>query len=185
MPTLNTFFNLQKESADWVNSITESQEFAQAKQIIAQDLKGFQASLPFYKQLITKLWDAMDIEMGKILVGGWRKYREIVKYRHKENLPSGYHEVTLLEHTFKSEHSPTIQPVVNEVPLAKLQFDITLKLKLEGVTLFIRDGKIMKAATGTCTGSGAIKYKVIKLLERKTDKVQLPGLIPFEPGITI
>jgi hypothetical protein len=185
MPTLNDFFYLQKGSTVWVNSIIESPEFTQAKEEFARELKDFQASLPFYKKLITKLWDAMDIEMGKILVGGWRKYREIKKYRDKENPPSGYHEVTLPGHTLKSEHAPTIQLLVNEKERARLKFDITLKLELDGANLFIRDGQIMKATPGTCTGSGTIKYKVIKLLDRKTDKVKLPGLITFEPGITI
>ena len=185
MQTLNAFFNLQKESSAWVNSILESPEFAQAKQELSKELKDFQTSLPFYKDMFSKLYDALDISIGKVLVGGWRKYREIVKYRDKENPPEGYHEVTLLEHTLESKHSPTIQPIVNEVPLKKIKFDITLKLKLEGVNLFIRDGKIMKASTGICTGSGTIKYKGIKLLEKKTDKVKLPGTITFEPAIAI
>jgi hypothetical protein len=132
-----------------------------------------------------KLTDGLDIEVGKILVGGWKKVREIRKYRDKKNPSEGYHEVTLLEHTIVSTHGPTIQPVINEVPLSKIKFDIVLKLKLNGGMLFIRNGKIMKASVGTCVGSGTIEYKGHKLLEKKTEEVKLPGTIPFKPGIEI
>ncbi len=185
MSTLNAFFNLQKESTAWVNSILESPEFAQVKQEMTKELKDFQASLPFYKAMFTKLYDALNVDMGKILIGGWRKYYEIKKYRDMANPPSGYHEVTLPEHTLESKHSPTIQPVINGVELKKIKFDITLKLKFDGANLFIRDGKIMKAMPGTCTGSGTIKYKIIKLFEKKTAQFKLPGTITFDPGITI
>jgi hypothetical protein len=185
MQTLNTFFNTQRESPGWVNSITESQEFAQAKQLIAQELTGFPVPPSFYELLIMKLCDALDIEIGNILVWGWRKHGEIGQYRDKENPPSGSHEVPLLEHTLLSKHSPTIQPVINEVPLAKLKFDIMLKLKLKGVKLFIRDGKIMEVKTGTCTGSGSIEYAGFTILEKKTAAYSLPGSIPFKQGIPI
>jgi hypothetical protein len=185
MQTLNTFFGTQKESQGWVNSITESQEFAQAKQSIAQELTGFQVPPSFYELLIVKLCEALDIEIGNILVWGWRKQGEIAKYRDSENPPDGSHEVPLLEHTLVSKHSPTIQPVINEVPLAKLKFDISLRLKLKGVKLFIRDGKIMEAKTGTCSGSGSIGYAGFAILEKKTAPYNLPGSIPFAQGIPI
>ncbi len=185
MQTLNTFFNTQRESLEWGTSIAESQEFAQAKQEIAQELTGFQVPPSFYELLIMKLCEALDIEIGNILVWGWRKQREISQYRDRENPPGGFHEVDLLEHTLVSKHSPTIQPVLNQVPLAKLKFDITLKLKLKGIRLFIRDGEIMKATTGTCTGSGSIEYAGFTILEKKTASYRLPGSLPFEPGIPI
>jgi hypothetical protein len=185
MQTLNTFFNTQKESQGWVNGITGSQEFAQAKELIARELTGFQVPPSFYELMIVKLCEALDIEIGNILVWGWRKQGEIAQYRDKANPTSGSHEVPLLEHTLVSKHSPTLQPVINEVPLGKLKFDITLKLKLEGVVLFIRDGKIMEAETGTCSGSGSIEYAGFAILEKKSAPYKLPGSIPFKQGIPI
>jgi hypothetical protein len=185
MQTLNSFFNFQRDSDEWVNSITGSQGFGQAQQIISQDLTGFQAPPTFFGLLLSKLPDAMDIDIGKILVGAWRKHREIAQYRDMTSPSQGYHEVVLLEHTIKSEHAPTIQPVINGAPLAKLQFDITLQLDLEGGRLFIRAGKIMKATTGTCTGNGKIEFKGHKIYEKKTKTFDLPGEILFDPGVSI
>jgi len=186
MQTLNTFFNTQQESLEWAKGITKSQEFIQAKQCIAEDLAGFQIPPSFYELLILKLCEALDIEIGDILVWGWRKPREIVQYRNKKNPTSGSHMVPLLEHTLVSKHSPTFQPVIDEVPLPiKLKFDITLKLKMKGAMLAIRDGKIMEVKTGTCTGSGSIEYTGFTIIEQKTALFSLPGSITFKQGIPI
>ena len=185
MDTLNTFFDTQSESPEWAKGITGSQQFAQAEQLISQELAGFQVPPSFYELMIVKLCEAMDIEISNILVWGWRKHREILQYRDQKNPPGGSHQVPLLEHALVSKHSPTIQPVINKVPLAKLKFDIALKLKLKGVKLFIRDGKIMEVKTGTCTGNGSIGYGGFTLLEKKTAPYDLPGSIVFEQGIPI
>ncbi|UCH59760.1 MAG: hypothetical protein JSV61_16310 [Anaerolineales bacterium] len=185
METLNTFFHTKKASLDWATSITNSPEFTQAKHRIAQELTGAILPETFYERMIMKLTDALDIDVGNILVWGWRKQREIVQYRDKENPPSGSHTVPLLEHSLVSKHSPTIQPVVNEVRLPKLKFDIILKLKLKGAILNIQDGKIMQVTTGTCTGSGSIAYTGIPILERSTAPLNLPGSIVFTDGFPI
>jgi len=185
MQTLNTFFSTQIESMPWASSITKSQGFSMAKQKIAEELTGTPIPTSFYELLIMKLPQALDIDIGKILVWGWRKQREIVQYRDKDNPPAGYHTVPLLEHSLVSKHSPTIQPVVNEVRLAKLKFDVILKLTLKGAVLNIRDGKIMQVTTGACTGSGSIGYAGIAFLERKTSPLVLPGSIDFMDGVPI
>jgi hypothetical protein len=185
MGTLNTFFETQSESPEWIKGITGNQEFAPVEQIIARELTGFTVPPSFFELMIVKFCEALDIDISNILVWGWRKQREILQYRDQENPPGSSHEVPLLEHSLVSKHSPTIQPVINQVPLAKLKFDIALKLKLKGVKLFIRDGKIMEVKTGTCIGNGSIAYAGYIILEKKTAPYNLPGSITFEQGIPI
>lgn len=185
MYTINDFFDLHKDSSEWLAVLTSSPEFKQAKNLISQELKGIQVPASFYELMILKLSEALDLEIGDLLVSGWRKQREIAQYRNKENPPGGSHTVPLLEHTLVSKHSPTIQPVINEVPLAKLKFDITLKLKIKGAILVIRDGKIMQVLAGSCSGSGSIEYAGFTLLEKKTDSLDLPGSLTFKEGVPI
>ncbi len=186
METLNAFFGTQKESLEWAKGIVQSQEFLQAGQCIAGDLTGFRLPPFFYEYLILKLCTALDIPIGDLLVRGWRKRQEIVQYRDKTTPPGGSHMVPLVEHTLVSKHAPTLQPVLNGAPLpVKLTFDITLGLGLQGAMLAIRSGKIMEIRTGTCTGSGAIKYKGFAILEKKTAPVALPGTITLKQGIPI
>ena len=185
MQTLNSFFGFQKHSDEWVTQITGSEGFAPVRLLFSQDLPGFQFPPSFFELLVAKLPEAMDIDIAKVLVGGWRKHREIAQYRDITSPAEGYHEVALLEHTIKSEHSPTIQPIINGVAFPRVVFNITLALELTGGQLYIREGKIMKAKTGSCTGSGAITFKSLIIFEKKSKTFELPGKILFEPGIPI
>lgn len=185
MHTLNDFFNTQPDSLEWANTIAGGAKFAQAKPLIEQELPGIELPPAFYEVLILKLCEALDLKIGNILVAGYRKHREIVSYRDKGAPPEGFYTVTLLDHAFTSTHRPTVQPVFNQVALAKLAFDITLKLTLRGGKLFIHDGEIAKMTTGEVLGSGSIKFEGVTLIEKQTAPYYLPGMIPFEPPIPI
>lgn len=185
MQTLNEFFNTQQGSMPWASSITNQDSFSNVKELIAQELAGSPLPADINEKLILKLCEALDLKIGNLLVSGWRKRQEIISYRDKENPPEGYYTVTLLEHTLVSKHAPTIQPVIDQIPLAKLKFDVLLKLKLGGGKLYIRDSMIQKARTGTCTGSGSIAFKGITFLKKETDTYDLPGEMVFDPPIPI
>lgn len=186
MQTINTFFSLQDGSQDWISGVTQSQAFAQVKQSIGQEISGFTLPASFYEQMIRELPGALDIEIEDILVWAWRTRREIAQYRDRGKYPPGEtHIVPLLEHTVVSRHSPTIQPVINNLELPKIKFDIVLKLKMKGAMLGIRDGKIMEILVGSCTGSGSIQYAGATILEKKTAPFTLPATINLGDGITI
>jgi hypothetical protein len=186
MPTLNTFFSLQKDSTEWAARFAQTKSFAKAKQAIDRELAGFPSVPLFYEQLIGKLGEAMDLDITRILAWGWCKQREIVQYRDKKNPPEGFHTVPLVEHALVSTHSPTIEPVINGAPTGvKLKFDIVLKLTTKGAVLLIRDGRIVEMRTGNCVGSGSVEYAGLTILERKTAPLTLPGSVAFRDGIPI
>ena len=187
MQTINTFFSLQDASQDWASGVLSSQEFSRVKQSITKEIKGFPLPPSFYEKIIQELPQSLDIEIKDILVWAWRKRGEIIQYRDKKKYPPGEtYLVPLLEHTVISKHSPTIQPVINNVELpTKIKFDIVLKLKLKGAILDIRDGKIIEILTGSCTGSGSIQYAGITILEKKTAPYTLPATLNLGEGITI
>lgn len=185
MQTLSTFFNIQSKSLPWASSITQSPAFAQAKQGMAPQLTGILPPKNFYEFLVTRLHKALNIDIGSILVRGWRIREEIIKYRHMES-PSGKpQEVELFNYAFESRHSPTIQPIVNGVPLGELKFDIVVRLTTYVGKLIIQDGKIVEIRPGTCIGSGSIEYAGIPLIEKETAPLDLPGHIPLKPPISI
>ena len=185
MTTLNTFFETQQDGTEWANSLTKSEGMARAKQAIEKELSTFQIPQAFYEMLIMKLCEAMDLKIGKLLVDGYKKHQEIIQYRDKKNPQEGYHEVTLLEHTLESKHSPKVVVIINKQPRFRLTFNITLKLKLSGGKLYIRDGKIWKASTGSVKGSGTIDYEGFTILKKETESYDLPGMHPFEPAVEI
>ena len=186
MLTINDFFNLQDSSTDWVSRVVESSEFAHIKQGIAREMKGVREPSSFYELVIRQLTDLLNIDMSDILIGAWRKQQEIMQYRDANKYPSGeVNIVPLIEHTVTSRHSPTIQPIINDVSLPKIKFDVILKLKLNGVMLKILDGKIMEILVGSCTGNGSIEYEGLAVLEKETSPFTFPASIVLKEGIRI
>jgi hypothetical protein len=186
MQTLNTFFTLQKDSMEWASHFAQTKKFAPVKQAIGHQLAGFQPVPFFYERLLGKLGEAMDLDITRILVWGWRKHREIVQYRDSKDPPGGFNAVPLVEHALVSRHSPTIEPVINGSPTGvQLRFDIVLKLTTKGAVLIIRDGKIVEVRTGNCVGSGSVAYAGLAIFERKTAPLALPGSVAFKNGIPI
>jgi len=186
MQTINQFFNLREGSTKWVSTITKSQEFGPIKQRMAQELKAIPLSPSFYELAIRGLTDLLDIELSKILLGAWCKHREIIQYRDKSKYPSGnVYIVPLIEHTITSRHSPTIQPIINDVPLPKIKFDVVLKLKLKGAMLKILDGMITEIQVGSCIGNGSIEYSGFPVLEKGTAPVDFPASFVLKEGIPI
>jgi hypothetical protein len=185
MQTLNTFFGTQIDSSEWAGSVAQTEGFSQTKQALNVEFTDFNIPQSLYERLVKKLCEGLDIEINKILVEGYRKHQEIVQYREKENPPTGFHEVTLLEHTLESKHSPKIELIRNQETLFTLDFEVALELKLDGGKLFIRDGTIVKAETGTCIGSGTVSFEGFPILEKETAPYTLPGKIDFDPAIEI
>lgn len=187
MPTINDFFNLYDTSDDWVSRVKQSQEFALIKERMDQELSGIPVPPSFHELVIRQLTDLLDIDVSRLLIAAWLKRREIVQYRDTEKYPPGNaYVVPLIEHTVTSKHSPSIQPVINNDPLpVKIEFDVVLKLKMEGAMLKILDARIKEILVGSCTGNGAIEYAGFTVLEKETAPFDFPGSIVLKEGVPI
>jgi hypothetical protein len=94
-------------------------------------------------------------------------------------------EVPLVKHTIKSTHRPYIEVRLNETLLDRVDFEIVVKLTVEGVVLEIQDGKIKKFRCGECTGEASLKCEGFLLASEKSKPIKLPGVKEFKPGIAI
>jgi hypothetical protein len=88
--------------------------------------------------------------------------------------------VPLLEHTITSEHRPYVELFQGEVPIARLTFPVAVALKLEGVVLLVRRGRIERITAGTMTVQGTVKVEDFVLLEQKSPPLPIPGAVSFE-----
>ncbi len=124
--------------------------------------------------------------VAKEIEGGWKKYRQLQQYRDTTKYPP---EETILlsltEHSIASSHHPKIEILAGEVPVGSLEFTITLALKLEGVVLKVRGGKIREISAGRCRGKGSLECAGVALLQKETDPFDLPGRISLGEGIEI
>jgi hypothetical protein len=186
MHTINQFFNLSKGSTGWISGVVNSAQYGTLKQQMTAQMGGFPVPPSFDQMVIRQLADLLDVHMGTILIGAWRKHQEIMQYRDTRRYPpDDVHVVPLLEHTITSRHMPTIQPIINNVPLPKIKFDVVLGLKMKGAMLKIKAAKITEILVGECLGNGAIEYEGLTIVQRDTAPVDLPGSLVLKEAIAL
>ena len=128
--------------------------------------------------LADKVLEMIDIPLAGVLVSGWKKYRDV-----KEFADSQDGEFSLAEHTFKSEHHPSLKILVKAVPVEELNFTVIVELILAEFVLTIRERKITSVRTGTMKGQGSIALESSVIIEKEFGTVRLPGKIPLGEGI--
>ena len=65
--------------------------------------------------------------------------------------------------------------------LGEVSLGIKLSLKLKGVTLELKGGRINGLRSGECSGEGVLSCQGQPLLKRATPAVPLPGRLAFTP----
>ena len=181
--TLNDFFSTDQVIDERLDKLEESEHFTTLKEKV---FKSVRLPAGIYKLLIRQVSDLLNIDILEILARGWGKYSEFLEYLDKEKYPPDETVfVPLIEHKLISKHSPSLQLVINEKSLGKIEFDVNLEFLLKGAILKIRDGRIMGAKIGTVEGKGDVQYDGFKLFEAESQPIGLPVNIDLNPGIPI
>ncbi len=180
--TLKDFLLARTEDAR--EAIEKSPAGAKLKDAVGK-LPGIEWG-PVAKEIEAKIGEVLDVDIVSVLLGGWKKYRQLQQYRDTAKYPP---EETILlsltEHSIASAHHPKIEILAGEVAVGSLEFTITLALKLEGVVLKVRGGKIRELSAGRCRGKDTLECAGVALLQKETDPFDLPGRISLGEGIEI
>lgn len=186
MTTIREILQVSAQPAGWARHAAQSTAFESVRRRVEDEMQGRPLPPGFFEMLAAELPGLLEIDIGDLLVWGWRKRQEIIQYRDTEKFPPGEtYLVPLLEHTVTSRHRATIEPRINATPLGELVFDITLKLQLEGAVLKIRAAQVEEVAYGRCLAAGAVAFAGVNLIERKTAPYELPTVYRPDPAITI
>ena len=180
--TLKDFLIARTEDAR--QAIEQSAAGAKLKEAVAK-LPGIEWG-PVGKEIEAKIGEVLDVDIVGILLGGWKKYRQLKQYRDpKKYPPDETILVSLTEHTIASSHHPKIEILAEQVLLSRLELTITLSLKLEGILLKVRGGRIREICSGRCLGKGTLECAGVAILEKETPRFELPGRIDLGDGIEI
>jgi hypothetical protein len=116
-----------------------------------------------------------------ILLQSWQKYREVGKALEDSRKKPG--EVILkplVKHTVKSAHRPYVEIILDEKSIGKIQFELSISLDVEGVTLKIQNGEIISVLSGSCQGAIKLSLMGETLAETKTKPIELPGVLKMQ-----
>jgi hypothetical protein len=136
--------------------------------------------------LANAICESLDVKLLDILAGTWAKIGELQAHLDPERHPPGEISlVPLVQHKLRSVHHPTVEVLVGDTVVARLEFEVELSLSLEGVILKIRNGEIIGVGSENCFGRGVLKLAGAALVDKRTPKYTIPGALEFEDGIPI
>ena len=137
-------------------------------------------------EVMGNLRGALDISLTDVIVEGWGKYKELLKYRDRERYPPDQTILLpLAHHEIRSVHKPYVDVLLDDKPIGRVTFTVDLRLLFDGVVLTIRDATIWEVKAGTCEGRGALKCGEITLADKQIVKFDLPGRIVLPDGLPI
>ena len=122
-----------------------------------------------------KLSEALDVDLVNLLAAAWEKY-SLLSDAAKQSKSGETVLVPLAEHAVKSELHPYVEIQLGPVT-RKIEFDVTLSLKLKGVVVKVESEEIRAIQAGTCEGSAEIGIADHSIWKHDIKPVPLPGSV--------
>ena len=101
--------------------------------------------------------EMIDLDLGTLLVSGWRKYSTLVQAARRTAAAPGSKEVVeILSHRVGVAGHPSVELLVDEVRVATVHFDLTLDFVITALAAVIERGAIVALASGRCETTAAL-----------------------------
>ena len=176
------------QGGSWTDIASDAQENP-AFGLIAKNLPrldGLLTNVAALKEIAGRIPDLLRLDLGVVLVGGWKKIGELRAYTDaKKYPPEETIVVELTRHTIVSTHKPTLDIIVNHVKVDTLPFELKLTVTLDGALLTIRGGKIHAVSPGACKGSFELKCEGFSVLKQEPAPLRMPGKWTFKEPVEI
>src|SRR5580765_6315461 len=115
------------QGGNWTDIAIDTQDNP-AFGLIAKNLPkldGLLTNAAAVRKIAGRIPDLLHLDLGVILVGGWKKIDELRGYTDaKKYGPEETVVVELTRHTIVSTHKPTLDIIVNHVKVDTLPFDL-------------------------------------------------------------
>lgn len=160
--------------------------FADGSSLPEDALPGLKDKLPGGAEgLAAALGEAMEeifgAQIAEVLQASWGQVEGLGKaLGDSRKDPNAVVVFPLVDHTVNSAHSPKIELFLGRKRLAELALEIELNLKLKGVALELRGGRIAGVRSGECAGEGVCLLGGQPLMKRDTPAIPLPGRLAFK-----
>lgn len=141
------------------------------------------------EQLASVAAGLLDLDLGDLLIYGWRTRERLVKAaRQTRQIPGRREVVQLGTHRITSVHNPTIELLIDGVKVHTFRFQLTVTFDIEVAALIIQDGLVtaLKAGDGavTCTLTLEMPGGDVELVNQQR-KINLHLIINIGRGIPL
>ncbi|MGB6162536.1 MAG: hypothetical protein WCF33_03920 [Pseudonocardiaceae bacterium] len=100
-------------------------------------------------EIATVAHGLLNLDLGEVLMSGWRKYTELAKAAERTLASPGSEEVVALAtHRVSSIHHPSVELLVDGAKVYTFVFELTVVFDLTGVAAVIRQGDLEGYSAG-------------------------------------
>jgi hypothetical protein len=126
-----------------------------------------------------------DIDVGDVVVAGWRKYAALANaaWRTLDN-PGSEELVDLASHRITSVHHPELAVLVDDVPVGSVRFELRLDLVVRALVGIVREGRLTAVEAGRCRLSASLSCFDLTLAARETE-LDLGAVVNLGAGVPL
>ena len=127
----------------------------------------------------------LRVDLGSVLVRGWRQHRDIVSAARRTLAAPGSTElISMSSHEITLDQRPSISVLVDGQRVATLQLGLSIVFDLHALLLGIHGGRLTGLRSGRCDITATLTVQGTDLLVRRAH-LELPGVISLRRGIRL
>jgi hypothetical protein len=132
--------------------------------------------------------DVIDLDLGSLLVSGWRKYSALLQAARRTAAEPGSREVVEIRtQRIGAASHPSVELLVDEVRVATVHFGLTLDLVVRALAAVVTRGAVVALTGGRCETTAALAIEGVTVASRTAEHdlrlmVHLGNGIPLIAG---
>src|SRR5687768_16823460 len=128
--------------------------------------------------LARNLKTLLNIDVADIFLTAWNKSATLRQHLEKSALSPGKDIfLQLSEHKIASTHRPHVGLMKDGTEIARVEFEASIELVLQGAVLRILDGAIQDVQTGRVKGKGVVKCLGAIIVQKEIEQTAIPGTL--------
>jgi hypothetical protein len=128
-------------------------------------------------QVATVAHNLLDLDLGDLVIAGWRKQGELAAAAERTTANPGSSEVVeLASHRISSVHRPFVELLLNGVHVASVNFELDIEFVVKALVVTVRNGHVVSLHTGTCDVAATLAAEGLQLASRRAH-FELPLII--------
>lgn len=132
--------------------------------------------------------DLIDLDLGSLLVSGWRTYSALLQAARRTAAAPGSREVVEVRtQRIGAKSHPSVELLVDKVRVATVHFDLTLDFVVRALAAVVTRGAVVALTSGRCETTAALAVEGVTVASRTAEHdlrlmVHLGNGIPLLAG---
>ena len=132
----------------------------------------------FLGQVVDQVIELLrQLPLSDMLTEGWSQLEKIAEARTATKLDSSSRDVEVLQHQLSIAQEPTIEMLVNEIPVPLLKFGLDITFDVTGCNLRVAAGEITRVEPGPIAVHSALRSRSVTVLEHTISQIDTTRLL--------